>query len=861
MDDRAAIQRVLIVGAGTSGQQIAVQFARFGYDVVVHDVDQTRLEACRIRQQNMLRTLVDAEIIGPAAPSEIASRIAYAKDARQAADEADLISESVPENLEVKRQVFAKFHPLCKPTAIFTTNTSYLLPSSFAVASGRPERFAAYHFHLPVWHANAVDVMPHSQTAPEVVQTLCDLAWRIGQVPIRSRRENPGYVFNAMLHPLLLNALDLAARGVADVEDVDRAWMAVTKMPIGPFGIVDQIGLDTIHAILEHWGRWLPGSQAKQATALLKTYLDQQRYGEKSGQGFYRYPRPAFQESGFLSRSDAADAHEPKTKNVAERFVPRAVPTGIDCSVPHEVQFAHGAVLLGSGETAHCLEHRLRNSGVDVARVPRPLEADQVGVWCEEQWATMPRPHLFLVADRQQENVGDDAGQMEAWHARQIELPFFLTQAWFRLMNQSGWNNRATVLGVSRMGGTLGFENDVWRAEDGALAGLVKAVAVESMVRSQPGVAAKVVDFGFEPSPEHCVDLALRELAVAQSQIVTGQIDECMRRHATVEVGYVGQQRYIVRLQRLPDDNAAGGDHQPDGVWLVSGGTTGITMRVALALARRYGLRLHLLGRTVLPETDYLSLTTEEMDGLRKGVMRSAYRRGEKPNEAWQPYARAIEIQQSLREYRQAGVPATYHACDVSDVETLRRVVNQIHGSQQVVSGVLHGAGVEHSLVLESKKADVVRATLRPKTLGTAALIQATAQDPLRWFVAFGSLSGRFGSAGQADYAMANEHMAKQVSALRECRPECRCVTIHWPGWEDVGMASRPESRYMLQKAAHHLMPAPEGIAHVLREIELGAPHPEVVFVAPQEIRPEMLAEYDPSTGAGSALSLEPNVP
>ena len=857
--DVPAIQRVLIVGAGTSGQQIAVQFARFNYDAVVHDIDHARLDACRKRQQELVHKLVADNIVQPSQSPEILSRMTYTTDPQQAAHGADLLSECVPESLELKRAVFAKFHPLSKPEAIFTTNTSYLFPSSMAAASGRPDRFAAFHFHVPVWHANAVDIMPHSRTSPEVVEMLWHLAWRVGQVPIRSKRENPGYVFNAILHPLLLFALDLTARGVADFEDVDRAWMAVTKMPIGPFGIVDRIGLDTIHTILEHWGRWLPGSQAKRATALLKTYLDRHRCGEKCGRGFYRYPRAAFQEPGFLSRNDAADSHEPKTKNVAERFVPRAVPTGIDRSFPQEVQFTHGAVLLGGDETADCLEQRLRNNGVDVARVPSSLAADQAGPWLDGQWTTTPRPHLFLVADRRQEDVGDGAGQVEAWHARHIELPFCVAQAWFRLMNQADLTGPATVLGICRIGGTFGFENGIWRAEDGALAGLVKAVAVESMVRSQPGVAAKVVDFDFEASPEHCVETALRELAAARSQIVTGEIDECMQRHATIEVGYVGRQRRIVRLQPSPDDNAADGDHQPSGVWLVSGGTSGITMQVALALSRRYGLRLHVLGRTALPDTDYLSLTTEELGRLRKDVMRSAYRRGEKPNEAWHPYARAIEIQQSLREYRRAGVPVAYHACDVSDIDKLGRVVGEIHETEQAVNGILHGAGVEQSLRLESKKTDRDRATLRPKTLGTRALIQVTAQDPLRWFIAFGSLSGRFGSAGQADYAMANEHMAKQVTALREHRPECRCVTIHWPGWDDVGMAARPENRYMLRKASHHLIPVSEGIDHTLREIELGAPHPEVVFVAPQELRPEMLAEHDSRTGAVSALRTEPN--
>ena len=134
-----------------------------------------------------------------------------------AAAEADLVSESVPEDPALKGRVFAELHALCPPRTIFTTNTSTLLPSMFAAATGRPDRFLALHFHLPVWDANVADVMAHPGTAPEVVETVTGFARRIGQIPILSAKEQPGYVFNTMLNALLGAALELAAGGVAPV--------------------------------------------------------------------------------------------------------------------------------------------------------------------------------------------------------------------------------------------------------------------------------------------------------------------------------------------------------------------------------------------------------------------------------------------------------------------------------------------------------------------------------------------------------------------------------------------------------------------------------------------------------------------
>lgn len=290
------IQRVLVIGAGTMGGQIALQCAMHGLDVSLYDNDPKALENGMARVRGYARRLVEAGRAGP----DALERITPTTDLASAAASADLVSESVPEDPALKGRVFAELNALCSSHTIFTTNTSTLLPSMFAAAGGQPERLAALHFHLPVWDANVADVMAHPGTAPEVVATLVAFARRIGQIPIVARKESPGYVFNAMLSALNEAALKLAANGVADFPDVDRAWMGVMKMPIGPFGIMDAVGLDTVWKITDFWAGVTNDPQQRANADFVKGYLDRGRLGVKSGGGFYNYPEPAFSRDGFL---------------------------------------------------------------------------------------------------------------------------------------------------------------------------------------------------------------------------------------------------------------------------------------------------------------------------------------------------------------------------------------------------------------------------------------------------------------------------------------------------------------------------------------------------------------------------------
>lgn len=300
------IRNILIIGAGTMGQQIAFQCAISGYEAVLYDVEPSIFEASMKRITKLAGSFRNAGRLTPDAAEAALNRIRCSSHPEDAARDADFVSESVPEDPALKARVFSQFHPLCQAHAIFTTNTSTLIPSMFAEATGRPDKFAALHFH-DVRVTNIVDIMPHAGTSAETLALIQSFAARIGQVAILLKKENYGYVFNAMLTEVFKAAQTLAAGGVAGVEDIDRSWMGIMHTSVGPFGMMDSIGLDTVWKVTDYWAKKIKDPQTLANAAFMKGYVDAGRLGTKCGQGFYQYPVPAYSAPQFLTGSSEAE--------------------------------------------------------------------------------------------------------------------------------------------------------------------------------------------------------------------------------------------------------------------------------------------------------------------------------------------------------------------------------------------------------------------------------------------------------------------------------------------------------------------------------------------------------------------------
>ncbi|CAM3416852.1 3-hydroxyacyl-CoA dehydrogenase [Aquirufa ecclesiirivi] len=278
------IKQVCILGAGTLGTRIAFQAALSGYWVKVYDIKEESFTISKKMISKIAKGLIASELYTQLAIDEAFTRLSYTLDDEEAVAEADIISESVTEDLALKQQVWARMGQIAPEKTIFTTNTSYLLPSSLASFTGRPSRFCAFHFH-DVFYSKIVDIMPHPGTDAEVIEILQDFGQKLKQVPVVLKKENHGYIFNAMLLSFLGAAGKLLVNEVATIEDIDKSWMVNFHVPMGPFAILDSIGLDTAW----HVTHQLPDAHSKSFAALLKTYVDAGKLGEKSGEGFYRY--------------------------------------------------------------------------------------------------------------------------------------------------------------------------------------------------------------------------------------------------------------------------------------------------------------------------------------------------------------------------------------------------------------------------------------------------------------------------------------------------------------------------------------------------------------------------------------------
>jgi 3-hydroxybutyryl-CoA dehydrogenase len=289
------IKNITILGAGNLGSRIGLQAAISGYRVVFYDLNGAAFLRAHEVFQKVLKHLVKVQILKQEEITAVISRIFFTTDPREAVQDADLISESVTEELIIKQKVWEEFGKLSPAKTIFTTNTSYLLPSQLAPFSGRPEKFCAFHFH-DVFTARVVDIMPHSETDAALIPVLEDLGKKLNQVPIVIKKESPGYVFNFMLMALIGAAGKLKTNNVAGIEAIDKSWMVNFNVQVGPFGILDSIGLDTAWHVTQ-------GQKDKASVAfamLLKTYIDQGKLGEKTGEGFYKYPNPEYRQGHFL---------------------------------------------------------------------------------------------------------------------------------------------------------------------------------------------------------------------------------------------------------------------------------------------------------------------------------------------------------------------------------------------------------------------------------------------------------------------------------------------------------------------------------------------------------------------------------
>ena len=268
-----------------------------GYDTVLYDASEDSLSSVPEVQQGIAQMLLSAGSCRPEDVEKAIARTRVSGDLADAVSHADLVSESVFEDVELKRTIHGQLDAVCPPTTILTSNSSTLLISDIEYVIERGDRIAALHSHLG---SPLVDIVPGPRTSSATLELLTRYVRSIQGEPLVLKKENPGYVLNAMLGPVIGTSLALCVRGEYSQADIDRAWMASQEAPMGPFGMIDLFGLALVRDSWEHRARE-DALQAYRAPilGLLQSKLDEGKQGMKSGSGFYSYPEPQFQQVDF----------------------------------------------------------------------------------------------------------------------------------------------------------------------------------------------------------------------------------------------------------------------------------------------------------------------------------------------------------------------------------------------------------------------------------------------------------------------------------------------------------------------------------------------------------------------------------
>lgn len=264
---KGIFRKVLILGAGYMGVQIADQISRHGVRVILYDISRKSLDQARTKLTSDRVSLID--------------------NLNDGIHECDLVIETVTENLELKQKLFRDIEALVSKDTILTTNSSLLLPSRISKKLRYQERFCGYHFYWPDKGANIVDIMPTKKTKSGLPQQLYEFSKAVGLEPVLVKKENYGYLYNDIFSDITGKAITLLLLKIGTMEDIDKSFRINTGCEKGPFEMMDDVGLDTVLHITKNIARRKP--KAYFGVYLLNRYVKAGKLGVKAGEGFYKY--------------------------------------------------------------------------------------------------------------------------------------------------------------------------------------------------------------------------------------------------------------------------------------------------------------------------------------------------------------------------------------------------------------------------------------------------------------------------------------------------------------------------------------------------------------------------------------------
>jgi len=282
------LKRVLVVGAGTMGSQIALQTAMSGrYDVTLVDSAEGQLERAEAQNRKLVERSVEKGRLTQEAASNAMGRITAEKDLAAAAGTADLVIEAVIEDFETKKGVFTILGKRVKKEAVLASNSSTIAISRLAGFTGSPERCCNMHFFHPVTVMQLCEVVRGPKTSEATVDTAMEFVRSIGRTPVLLQKEIWGFIVNRILFAASEEAMHLLEGGYASAEDIDTAVQKGLNWPMGPFHLLDFSGLDIFYGAMKDRHRQGEGDDAPE---LLRKLVEDGHLGRKTGKGFFDYP-------------------------------------------------------------------------------------------------------------------------------------------------------------------------------------------------------------------------------------------------------------------------------------------------------------------------------------------------------------------------------------------------------------------------------------------------------------------------------------------------------------------------------------------------------------------------------------------
>ena len=279
------IGKVAVIGAGTMGHGIAQVAAMAGHGTVLCDVDAAQLERARARIEATLDKGVRLGKVAEAARDGALARLSVTGRLREALESADLVIEAVPEEMALKRRIFAEVEAAAPPGAILATNTSSLSITGMAATLAAPGRFLGLHFFNPVHIMALVEIVKGDDTDPRILDRCLAFVHGLGKEPIVVT-DSPGFASSRLGIVLGLEAIRMVETGVGSPADIDKAMVLGYRHPMGPLRLTDLVGLDVRLGIARYLHESL-GSEAFRPPALLERMVAQGRLGKKAGRGFY----------------------------------------------------------------------------------------------------------------------------------------------------------------------------------------------------------------------------------------------------------------------------------------------------------------------------------------------------------------------------------------------------------------------------------------------------------------------------------------------------------------------------------------------------------------------------------------------